>query len=142
MAFKMNRGNNLGSSPNKLIRMGISKRVRKLFGGKKHIPKKGHYDIDRGLFGPVDWDYTWDRVKDFFGGGKRKRTRGGKRRRSGTGGGGGNFLMDKPSKGKLLPTGIAQHNVGRGGSAYEDDVFKEYVEKRKQRRKNKGTTNA
>ena len=132
MAFKLKRGNNLGSSPHKLIRMGISKRVRKLFGGKHHIPKKGHYDIDRSLFGPVDWDYTWGRIKDFFGSGKGSGI-GRKRKKKN----GGNFVdqgNDGKGKGRLLPTTIAQYNVGRGGSTRQDDVFAEYKASRKKKR--------
>ena len=139
MAFKMNRGNNLGSSPNKLLRMGISKRVRKLFGGKHHTPKKGHYDIDRGFFGPVDWDHTWQTVKDFFGSGKSRKTKKSKKTNRG------NFVDQSgigDIKGKKpLPTTMAQYNVGAGGTGYEDEVFEEGKEKRKSEREKRRNKN-
>jgi len=74
--FKMKSGNNpafkmMGKeSAFPLIRMGISKGVRKLFGGKNHRPKKGYYDIDRPFFGPIP-PIDLSGVKKFFKGKKK-----------------------------------------------------------------------
>tara|TARA_R110001592_G_C13097668_1_gene743916 strand:+ start:899 stop:1279 length:381 start_codon:yes stop_codon:yes gene_type:complete len=112
MAFKMNRGN-LGkqsstmmkkNSPNQFIRMGISKRVRKLFGGKRS--GKGGYSIDRGLFGPLDLSG----VKDFFGKiGDKFRNR--KRLSSNIDGGR-----------RSLPTEIARASIKAGGTRYKKPI--------------------
>ena len=143
MAFKMKRGNlgktssniNKQASAYPLIRMGVSKRIRKLFGGKRHIPKKGHYDIDRSFFGPVDWDHTWGNIKDFFGGAGDKL----KGLKGKIGDLTSNINIKKPElKGgkQLLPTTIAQKNVERGGTQYVDDVYKDW---KKNRKTQKGT---
>ena len=116
MAFKMNRGNNLGKttsnyrpspneymkpSPNQFIGMGIGKRIsRGMRSLGSHSKLFGGAGIDR-----IDLSG----VKDFFG----NLFKGGSRQ-SGT-------SPRFASKKKSLPSTIAERSIAKGGSRYTDD---------------------
>tara|TARA_B100001250_G_scaffold355578_1_gene330159 strand:- start:873 stop:1337 length:465 start_codon:yes stop_codon:yes gene_type:complete len=128
MAFKMNRGNDLGkassglrkSSPNKIIGMGIMKAIRgkdtRLFGNRTKNPGAGGRRGTRRMKGGgIDWEYTFGRVKDFFGMGNWYWNPDWQSLKRGSKKGGGRRQVKKSRGGKKLkPTTIAQRDV------YED----------------------
>ena len=120
MAFKM-KGNpmqrnfpsDMNPSPHKIIRLGISKRVRKFFGSTGG--KKGYFTIDRrGL----DLSKVGDFFKENFG---KDRVRKGKKTRKPKKGGtphldAGGLKIPEKGYTSLMPSQLAETNVRSGGS--------------------------